>query len=201
MLINGNYNNLNLYRLKNNELRYGYHEDETLYVRILTKNKRILITELTEISPPRVFSKFFKDEFSMSMLRSYEKELNGNKQYPIEKYVKYLDKHLYQREHSCECIIFKFLQISNKKIQTTYDYSNFLAERTGFEPAEAFTSHAFQACTLDHSDTSPEPRLFIMRTAEFFSYILILIKAIAFYSSKSKRILSHYKKFYKFFML
>jgi hypothetical protein len=40
-----------------------------------------------------------------------------------------------------------------------------------------------------------------MRTAEFFSYILILIKAIAFYSSKSKRILSHYKKFYKFFML
>lgn len=30
-----------------------------------------------------------------------------------------------------------------------------MAERTGFEPAVAFTTHAFQACTLDHSDTSP----------------------------------------------
>lgn len=30
-----------------------------------------------------------------------------------------------------------------------------MAERTGFEPAVAFTTHAFQACTLDLSDTFP----------------------------------------------
>ena len=30
-----------------------------------------------------------------------------------------------------------------------------LAERRGFEPPIRFRIHAFQACTLDHSDTSP----------------------------------------------
>ena len=29
------------------------------------------------------------------------------------------------------------------------------AERVGFEPTVAFTTHAFQACSLNHSDTSP----------------------------------------------
>ncbi len=31
----------------------------------------------------------------------------------------------------------------------------FAAERAGFEPAVAFTTHAFQACTFNHSVTSP----------------------------------------------
>lgn len=29
-----------------------------------------------------------------------------------------------------------------------------VAQRSGFEPEVAFTTHAFQACTLDRSDTS-----------------------------------------------
>ena len=31
---------------------------------------------------------------------------------------------------------------------------SFLAQRTGFEPAEPFSSHAFQACALNHSTIS-----------------------------------------------
>jgi hypothetical protein len=30
-----------------------------------------------------------------------------------------------------------------------------LAEREGFEPSVPFSTHAFQACSIDHSDISP----------------------------------------------
>lgn len=33
-------------------------------------------------------------------------------------------------------------------------YANELAQRTGFEPADAFTSHDFQSCSFDRSDIS-----------------------------------------------
>ena len=34
-------------------------------------------------------------------------------------------------------------------------FSVTLAERAGFEPAVPCSTHAFQACSIDHSDTSP----------------------------------------------
>ena len=46
-----------------------------------------------------------------------------------------------------------------KKIRTPIlfqgSYNSLVAERRGFEPPIAFTILAFQAGTLDHSDTSP----------------------------------------------
>ena len=33
--------------------------------------------------------------------------------------------------------------------------SYFNAEKAGFEPAVPCSTHAFQACSIDHSDTSP----------------------------------------------
>ncbi len=39
--------------------------------------------------------------------------------------------------------------------RTRLPYSYFLAEREGFEPSVAFTTHDFQSCAFDHSATSP----------------------------------------------
>ena len=37
-----------------------------------------------------------------------------------------------------------------------------LAERAGFEPAVLLRTHAFQACSLSHSDTSPKKHIQLM---------------------------------------
>ena len=38
-----------------------------------------------------------------------------------------------------------------------YDFAEVLAERAGFEPALGdYPKHAFQACDLNHSSTSPD---------------------------------------------
>ena len=45
----------------------------------------------------------------------------------------------------------------NKNPRNLLIYGDFLilAEREGFEPSKPFDLHTFQACSFDHSDTSP----------------------------------------------
>lgn len=38
-----------------------------------------------------------------------------------------------------------------------------MAERKGFEPSKAYTLHAFQACSFNHSDTSLKFNIKILR--------------------------------------
>lgn len=40
-------------------------------------------------------------------------------------------------------------------LQVFWQVCTLIAEVTGFEPARAFTQHAFQACALNHSATLP----------------------------------------------
>ena len=56
-----------------------------------------------------------------------------------------------------------------------------LAERTGFEPAEALTSHAFQACALDHSSIFPSPKqnipqhfVFVNKFLDYYGILILL---------------------------
>ena len=55
-----------------------------------------------------------------------------------------------------------------------------MAERTGFEPAEAFTSHAFQACTLDRSDTFPLQRHYINLKFKYQAFFFKLLNLFRF---------------------
>lgn len=57
-----------------------------------------------------------------------------------------------------------------------------LAERTGFEPAEALTSHAFQACALDLSAIFPSPRknisqdfVFVNKFLDYYGILILLL--------------------------
>ncbi len=79
--------------------------------------------------------------------------------------------------HYCvECVLFSYTKkysIKPKVGSTEYN----LAERRGFEPPVRFRTHAFQACTFDHSDTSPSVGLHIIliyftRNCNFFHYLL-----------------------------
>ena len=64
----------------------------------------------------------------------------------------------------------KLLAPNSNPLLTTYLNQNkkstrlgaipILAERRGFEPPIGFPIHAFQACTLDHSDTSPSVNIY-----------------------------------------
>ena len=49
-----------------------------------------------------------------------------------------------------------------------------VAERRGFEPPIGFPIHAFQACTLDHSDTSPCFALYTILYMAFLIAVLLL---------------------------
>ena len=63
-----------------------------------------------------------------------------------------------------------------------------MAERTGFEPAVRYTrTHAFQACSLSRSDTSPFNNDFLYFCCYYYILIVkmkILLKLKIFFQSK-----------------
>ena len=58
-----------------------------------------------------------------------------------------------------------------------------MAERGGFEPPEPFGSHAFQACTFDHSDISPKVlELVIFYTKSVYQNIYFLSSRVVHFA-------------------
>ncbi len=49
----------------------------------------------------------------------------------------------------------KFGEFYSIKNPEFYEFRIYLAEKAGFEPAVPCGTQTFQACTIDHSDTSP----------------------------------------------